>query len=149
MTNVISLQDLLLSRVRGSLSSVKQGTWVYPDQPRTDATKPHVSLEVASIPSTPAEIDEGLRRSVANLNVDVYTDSKFIYSAVGRVHSGTLLRDYLWGQIDGDLVSSSRTTLWVSASITDIRPTGGNTFPYDEQNDVYHRQVRYVVEMYG
>lgn len=143
------LEDLILDRLRITMSHVRGNTtWIYPDQPRTDAKKPRMAVELGSMPNAPSEIDEGLRRQTASLSVDIYTDTVFIYSFEGERYNGTLLRDHLWGLVTMELTQSSKSTLWVSAGLTDVREVGGQPFPYIEQDDIYHRQIRYSLELF-
>jgi len=146
---IAELNDLVVYHLRQTLSHIRTGTWVYPDQPRVDAKKPRIAVEIASMPDRLFETGAWSKGRVRTptVSIDIYTDAQFIYSTAGRQYSGTLLRDHLADLVYGEL-TLSKSSLWKSASIEGISESGGTLFPYNENDDIYHRQVRYSFEIY-
>lgn len=123
----------------------KGRVWIYPGEPRQDATMPRVWIEETGLWRT--EIGLGDRGSRINtyFEIGIITNSRTTVTVNGDVKKGSELREWIASKIV-KLIVDGRDYLRKTLGIIDIFLVGSRTYPYNEPIDLYRKDLFIRVE---
>ena len=149
----VALIDNLIDFMRSHLTDKRTDRagkqWIYPEYPRADAMRPRISVVLSGLADRrELGFGEGGQRLSLQLDIDVFTDTKFewIEPSTGRSYSGASLLSYIASEMD-TLFNGSRDEFLEEYGWIDFKLTGVVPFAYDEAIDEHRKTFRYLVEL--